>query len=106
RMRRRRAPTASRQELAERAEQRRDRTVTGRVAHETDAPSFARELAQPATDLDAVGLEQALAQRGVVGAFRRPRRGQLGELSALLGRETEAEIRQLRVQARTHAPVP
>ncbi len=51
------------EQLAERAEQRGDRALARRVAHEPDAPRPARELAEAAADLDAVGLEQRLAQR-------------------------------------------
>ena len=42
------------QELAQRAEQRGNRSLAGGVAHEPDAPRLAGELAEPAADLDAV----------------------------------------------------
>ena len=71
------------EELAERAEERGHRALARRVAHEADAPRLAGELAEPAADLDAVGLEQRLAQRRVVGAVGQPRGGELGEPVAL-----------------------
>ena len=61
----------------ERAEERGHRPLARRVAHEADAPRLPGELAEAAADLDAVGLEQRLAQRGVVGAVGQPRGGEL-----------------------------
>ena len=58
-------PSSSR----ERAEERGHRALARRVAHEADAPALARELAEPAADLDAEAVEQLAC-----AAWRRRRR--------------------------------
>ena len=50
---------AQRQELAQGAQERGDRALARRVAHEPDAPRLAGELAEAAADLDAVGRRAA-----------------------------------------------
>src|ERR687897_3419536 len=76
------------------------------MPHQAGAPRLAGELAQSDADFDAVGFEQALAQRGVVSAFGKPGGGELRELVTLLGCEPEAENGELRMQACADAPVP
>src|SRR5690606_22119101 len=55
-------------QLFEGAKQQQDVARTGRVAHQTDTPHFAFEVAQSAADLDAEPFEQLPANCRVIDA--------------------------------------
>src|SRR5689334_23799017 len=93
------------QEIVDRGEEGEDVALARAVAHQADAPRLPRELTEAAADLDAVPLEQALAQRGVVGAVGQPCGRELGQPVSLLRGETEAALGQPRVQQRADARV-
>ena len=84
-----------------RAQQRDHRTGPGRMAHEADAPRLARELAEPAADLDAVARRAAPCAASASSA---PSGSQAvvssGQAVALLGDdEPEAELGQRVLEA-------
>jgi hypothetical protein len=45
-------------DFVERGQQQRDVSYPSRMAHQTDAPTLTGQLAEPATDLDAVLVQQ------------------------------------------------
>ena len=75
-----------------------DRAFARRMAHEADAPALARELAEPAADLDVEAGPQLAAHLGVVDAVGQPHRRELRE-PALLARTAGSRARAARPAA-------
>ena len=90
------------QEVAQRTEERRHRPLPRGVPHETDAPRLPGELTEAAADLDAVGVEQRLTQRRVVGAVGEPRGGELRQAVTIGDDEPEPELGQRALESIAH----
>src|SRR3954468_5722166 len=78
------------QHRAERREAEHDVVRTAAVAHQADAPDLALQWPEARADLDAELVQQAIADFGLVHAFRALHRVHLRQLVLLLDEELHA----------------